>query len=99
MGTDIILARRFAEQALMARLPHAPAEKLAMLRGRIAAIRAGLLDKAPEVQSALLAVRFFGQPQHIEQTVTDSSALNGSTVCAGPGETVGRANEPAGGGR
>lgn len=51
-------ARKFAEWALADRLKMgAPPEKNDRLRVRIAAIRGGQLDTAPEVQSALYAVR------------------------------------------
>ena len=100
MGAALILARRFAEQALMARLPRASAERRAQLRQRIARVRAGTFDHAPEVQAALLAVTFFGQPQDVEQTVTDSSAVEAETVCAGGPETgAGERNGGSGGGR
>ena len=57
--TDLLPeARRFAEQALMARLkPGGDYQKNARLKARIAAIRAHDLDGAPEVQSALLALQ------------------------------------------
>ncbi len=51
-------ARKYAERALMARLTNPPKRDrdLSKLRQRIAAIRAGQLDTAPEVQSVLLAL-------------------------------------------
>lgn len=40
----------------MARLPRAKPEQLGRLRARIAAIKSGALDTAPEVQAALLVL-------------------------------------------
>jgi len=54
----IELARGFAERALMERLPRTPAEKRDKLLQRIAGVRAGIADTAPEVVSARLAVEW-----------------------------------------
>lgn len=52
----LVEARKFAVQALQARLKMGdPKSTNDKLKRRIAAIRAGTLDTAPEVQSALLA--------------------------------------------
>lgn len=54
-------ARKFAEQALMAGLKlGGDHERNTRLRARIAAIRSGSLDGAPEVKSALLALQSLG---------------------------------------
>lgn len=53
---DLKLARQSAERVLMARLTQVPIEKRDGLRQRIASIRAGLLDSAPEVQSVIDAL-------------------------------------------
>lgn len=50
-------AREAAGQVLMARLTRTSVERRDGLLQRIAAVRAGLLDAAPEVQSAQLAIR------------------------------------------
>lgn len=61
--TDIEAARSFAEVMLVERERHAAPDKLANLRQRAAAVRSGLLDNAPEVEAALLAVRHFRSEQ------------------------------------
>lgn len=60
----ISAARRYAEWALLDRLTLSgePA-KNALLKARIAGIRAGTHDTAPEVQSALYAIRFTIHPE------------------------------------
>ncbi len=72
----------------MARLPRTPAEKRARLLQRIAAVRAGALDSAPDVQSALMAVEEL-RPQDMPQTVTDSSALEAQLSVPGAGKSGG----------
>ena len=54
---DVDMARAAAVEVLLARLPRAPLEKREGLRARIAAIRAGTLDNAPEVKSAYLVLQ------------------------------------------
>jgi hypothetical protein len=64
--TDVMAsARGFAVQALLARLPRAAPEKREPLRMRIAAIKAGRLDTAPEVQSASFALKASLTPDQV----------------------------------
>ena len=54
--TTLERARGFAVDALKARLTGCPPEKRPLYRDRIAFVKSGRLDTAPEVQSALLAI-------------------------------------------
>ncbi len=54
---DVSLARKVAERVLMAKLTKVPVEKRAKLTERIAQMKAGLVDGAPEVCTVLEVIR------------------------------------------